>query len=83
MKGQPPDVVAEHDAGSRQQFSELSDFDAVLQVPLKLDSARRQEVDRVLGIHVLPAKQTPTTGKSDKYPGNAPGIIMHQSRTIV
>lgn len=53
MEGYPLDPIVEHDAGARQQLAKVRDVDAVLLVSLEVDPRPRQQIYRVLRVHVL------------------------------
>lgn len=55
MEGEPLDTLAEHHAGCHEQLGKVERLDAFLLVLLELDARRRQQLDGVLSVHVLPA----------------------------
>ena len=58
MEGQPLDALTEHHPGGHQQLGEVQRVDALILVLLELNAGRGQELDGVLGIHVLSGDRT-------------------------
>mmetsp|Transcript_5543 Transcript_5543/g.6750 ORF Transcript_5543/g.6750 Transcript_5543/m.6750 type:complete len:203 (-) Transcript_5543:83-691(-) len=53
MKGNPRDVLIQHNCRSDQHLCEIHDVDPFLSVPVEVNSGFLQELDRVAGVHVL------------------------------
>ena len=58
VEGQPFDPLTEHHPGGHQQLGEVKRVDALVLVLLELNARRGQELDGVLGIHVLSGDRT-------------------------
>ena len=55
MEGNPLDLVKKHKAGTRQNLAKRLQINPQFVVPLKVDARGRQQVNRVLRVHVVPA----------------------------
>ena len=70
VEGQPLDVFTQHEARGHQQLGEVQRVDAVLLVLLELEAGVLEQVDGVLGVHVLPRETRGTVCEStDRSPG--------------
>ena len=54
MEREPLDLVTEHNAGGHQELGKVAHVDALLLVLLEVDATVGEEINGVLGVHVLP-----------------------------
>ena len=53
VKGYPRDLVEQDDAGRGEYLGEMHGIDAVLEILLEHDARLGEQIDRLLGVHVL------------------------------
>ena len=58
MEGQPFDPLTEDHPGGHQQLGEVQRVDALILVLFELNARRGQQLDGVLGVHVLSGDRT-------------------------